>query len=688
MRILLAAGSKTGNIATPLESRFASGAVVINSEKDIDGIMAYIQKGEVFDRAIIVEPAIMGDFGSTNWDYGRNKIVELLSKLGDNKEYVQFIFVVTNETLANIIREEMFGLGESRVKVILATAKFKLKFFVQLCTLELSELSDTYDSINTAKTIEETQVVHEVVEPIQVETPPERQEQVYDTGNELSDAPEFDDGTSFDESSLEENYEQPGDAGTQEFENPSNSVEESTLSDVETVEYTDKDEPDVVDTDGADFSALGTEEFETPESNVDTDTGLADKPEENWGQVDNTEEQFRQPEDAGTEEFADPENGAYNDNGLADKPEDTYKDEMADEMKEAFDDSMYSNTEESLAGTEEYEAPVENTTPVEEEVPVNTDAKPGESNDYFGGMYGESVGDSILSHMNDNDMQALQKLLATAANRRMSFVITGSKGSGKTTCAYNMAVLMAKLGYSTLYVDLDTETRGASYMDLRVYDWVHMDDDTISSLAHAIGNSANVISYAGIIMPGLHVLTLGLDQDIKPLNQVGTINRDKIHKFSSMIKENYNFIVYDVPFNQLDGCGVDLVYSADKLIYLTECSTRGLVSLMLDIANIGDDDLRQLVMKKAKVVLNKYYKTIKLFGKKIESASRIMAELDGIIYEVVGDDVDDRFEGMRILRTLPLNPETDNFWMTKKSFVETDNGVKMIGGLLKNILEA
>lgn len=684
MRILLAAGSKTGNIATPLESRFASGAVVINSETDIDGILAYIQKGEVFDRAIIVEPAIMGDFGSTNWDYGRKKIVELLEKLGDNKEYVQFVFVVTNETLANIIKEEMFGLGESRVKVILATAKFKLKFFVQLCTLELSELSDTYDSINTSKTVEEAQVVTENTEPIQVEVPPVREETVYETGKQIEETPEYDDGTSFDESNLEENYEQPEDAGTGEFENPSNSVEESKLSEVETVEYTNGGEPDTVDTDGgADFSALGTGEFENPENIDGNDSGLADRPEENWGETEETAESFEHPEDAGTNEFADPENGLYDNDGLAEKPEDTYSDQMVDEMKSAFDDSMYDNPNEDTVTGMEDSVPEEPESPIP---PVNEEQV--ENQDYFGGMYGEAVNDSILSHMNDNDMQALQKLLATAANRRMSFVITGSKGSGKTTCAYNMAVLMAKLGYSTLYVDLDTETRGASYMDLRVYDWVHMDDDTISSLAHAIGNSANVISYAGIIMPGLHVLTLGLDQDIKPLNEVGTINRDKIHKFSSMIKENYNFIVYDVPFNQLDGCGVDLVYSADKLIYLTECSTRGLVSLMLDVANIGDDDLRQLVMKKAKVVLNKYYKTIKLFGKKIESASRIMSELDGIIYEVVGDDVADRFEGMRILRTMPLNPEIDNFWMTKKAFVETDNGVKMMGGLLKNILEA
>lgn len=688
MKILLAAGNKTSNIATPLASRFASGAVVVNAEKSIDDIIAYIQKGEVFDRAIIVEPAIMGEFGSTNWDYGRSKLVELLDKLGADKDDVQFIFVVTNEYLANIIKEEMFGLGDGRVKVILASAKFKLKFFIQLCTLELSELSDTYDSISTSQTVNEAKTVEAVEEPIHVEAPPEREERVYDTGHEITN--EFDDGTSFDESNIEENWGAsvaPDNAGTGEFENPSNSHEESKLSDIETIEEVNSIEPDTVtESNSADFGVLGTDEFENPEDSRCNGNGLAEKPEEFNTSTEELSETVKHVDEASTGEFDDPENSMYEGNGLAEKPEDTFNNsnETAETYSDAFSNDMYNSEPE----------PVHEPEPVPEEVPsaeetVNSEqTKHTGSSDYFGGMYGESNGDSILSHLNDTDMQALQSLLASAANRRMSIVITGSKGSGKTTCAYNIAVMIAKLGYSTLYVDLDTETRGVSYLDARVYDWVHTDDDTVSSLAHAIGNSANVISYAGIIMPGLHVLTLGLDQDVKPLDKVGTINRDKIHKFSSMIKENYNFIVYDVPFNQLDGCAVDLVYSADKLIYMADCSTRGLVSMMLDIANVGDDDLRQLIMKKTKIVLNKYYNTIKLFGKNITSASRILAEIDGIIYEVVGDDVADRFEGMKILRTLPLNPEIDNFWLTKKAFVETDNGVKFIGGLLKNILEA
>ena len=110
--------------------------------------------------------------------------------------------------------------------------------------------------------------------------------------------------------------------------------------------------------------------------------------------------------------------------------------------------------------------------------------------------------------------------------------------------------------------------------------------------------------------------------------------------------------------------------------------------MMLDIADIEEDDLRQLFIKKTLIVLNKYYKNVKMFGKDTLSSSKLLRELDGVIYEVVGGEVADRFEYMTILQSLPLYPDIDNYWMTKKTFVETDAGLKMIGGFLKNILEA
>ena len=141
MKVLISAGKKTDNIVKPLNERFSSGAVTISKENYIEGINNYIHRGEIFDRAIIVEPAIMGDFGSSEYESGRAKIISMLDYVNNsNNHKAQFIFVVTNNELANILSEELFQLGQDRVKIIVLNAKFKLKFFIELCTLELSEL--------------------------------------------------------------------------------------------------------------------------------------------------------------------------------------------------------------------------------------------------------------------------------------------------------------------------------------------------------------------------------------------------------------------------------------------------------------------------------------------------------------------------------------------------------------------
>ena len=44
MRILIAAGDKTENIANPLKSRFKSGAVTVASEMNIEGVKALVYR--------------------------------------------------------------------------------------------------------------------------------------------------------------------------------------------------------------------------------------------------------------------------------------------------------------------------------------------------------------------------------------------------------------------------------------------------------------------------------------------------------------------------------------------------------------------------------------------------------------------------------------------------------------------
>ena len=736
MKVLIAAGVKTNNIVNPLRERFTSGAIALSSETNVDGIFRFIHKGEIFDRAIIVEPAIMGDFGSSDYESGREKIIKLLEIIrSSNNSGAQFIFVVTNTELANVIMEEMFELGSEQVKIIVNKAKFKLKFFIELCTLELSEIKDIYESISTAKTVENTVDVNGDSTPLNAQAP-EYEHQGYE---EVKPEPQAEnnvgDISSFDPSNIGDYPEPPAEYGDGD---PETGEYDDKLETIEEVQGNENEPDEVVETGGeSDFSMLnaGTTEFENPENVEYKDNGLGDVPEETFAEnaenadlngdnsEENFEEMFDNPEnteytDPGflpaesienpqenqenqenqfneedntdfIEEETNPENSEYTDRGFL--PAENIENVENIDNTTSFDDmndGMYENNEDDEINN----SAVEESAPVIPVVPLNN----GDNNDvngntvvngteYFGDMYDDESDDSIMTHMSDTNVQMLQKMLSAG---QKNLVFTGVPGGGKTTMAYNVAMLIARLGFTTLYVDCDTETRGVSYIDTKVYNWVHTDDDTVSSLAHAMGNSANIIAYAGVVIPGLHVLTLGLDQDTVPLDRVGTISREKIHRFSSMAKQNYQFVIYDVPFKQLHNCACDLAYLADKLIYITEASTRGLIKMMLDIADVEEDDFRQLFIKKTYIVLNKYHQSIKIFNKDMKSASKILRELDGIIYEVVGGEVSDRFEAMNILQTLPIIPDINNYWFSKKAYVETENGLKLIGGFLKNILEA
>ena len=694
MNILIASGGKTENIVGPLRQRFESGAVQVNGVGSIDDIIAQIQKGEIFDRAIIVEPAIMGEFGSDDWDYARDTIIRLLNNLGTEKDTAQFIFVVTNSTLADIIKEEMYNLGDYRVKVILNDSKFKLKFFIQLCTLELSQIENTYTSIKAADTVTDTVAVDsregaQDVHENEVVTPEGdfKQEYAPDTDENEEYNSEADD--KFSEAAQEFGEYPEGEIG--EFGDMSgfNDVPEEFSSEVPEIDV------------AGDVNAFG-EQYQI-EGEPDSYGGV--------GINDNSEE-FGGPS---TGEYVDPENGVQEYSGLAKRPGEVTvqkQEEAPETIEEVPHENQYNQVNEDVAIEHPYtneENTDENNTETADGVDGNgiPVAVPGFGDDLYDNQEqstednvaeipvapatdtGEVPADDIIQqHSNQGGMQALKSILNTLGNRRTSICFTGDHGAGKTTVAYNTAVLIAKMGYQVLYVDMDTETRGASYMDMRVYKLVHTDDNTVSSLAHAIGNSSRINEHVIVAMPGLHMLTLGLDQELTPISGVGSMSRDKIHKFSSIVKQQYNFVIYDIPFEQLVNIGVDIVYSADKLVYITESNTRGFVDLMLDIANIEDDDLRQLVMTKTNVVLNKHYDKTLMFGKKAKSAKKVLEELDTIIYEVVGDDVYDRFSTMSVIGTIPLNPAIDSHWFTKKNFVETADGLSCIGGLLKAVLEA
>lgn len=284
----------------------------------------------------------------------------------------------------------------------------------------------------------------------------------------------------------------------------------------------------------------------------------------------------------------------------------------------------------------------------------------------------------------DNTMQKLQTIMSSYRSRGCSIVFTGCSNSGKTTVSYNLAKLISEMNYNVLLVDFDTLTKGQGLISRQSFDAVHSMDAENASLKQAINANAHITNYTNIVQPGFHLLTMGLAGDISSVENL--VNKQKIAKFSSNVRNSYNFIIYDIPFQDAISHCEDVTSTADSLVLMSDYSTKGLMELLVLMSNIDTEEMTETLFTRSMLCFNKFNGFEKMFDKKVRRTDDVLREMDNIIKDLLGAEAEYSFRDIHQLKPLNYDNRYNDCWLSQKAFIDYADGKMAYVDLLEKVL--
>lgn len=598
MKVLISGGVKTQNIVKGLEKKFTSGGVdfiVVPFIEDIDSIY---QRGEYFDRALIIEQCWNKDFTIKDETIIRRRINDFASRAAlRSNGGISFIFLAQTKEVAEIVYEEILEI-QNESTVVIKAPQYTVSFFLTLVTSDIDKLP------------EDILYKPEVVEPIQDD------DIVEDDNIDNASSDELDD--------ISDDFGDNLDDGFDDLEIPVE-VEDDYIKSGEIPDFSG-DVPELYDGDVEDGVA---DDFG---ADIDSDDPGEDIQNE---QVDD----HNDPDEFEVSLFDDDYTNILNDMG---------NDERLHDEDDFIDEPQYIDD-------------------IDDEY------------DYEQVKYNRNKTDKFKRR--DMDDSQLRATLDAFASRGNSIVVTGCGGCGTSLIAYNLANTVVNLGYTCLLVDMDTNGRAQSYISRDSYDSIDSDGH---GLVSAINSSSGINAHIAITRQCFHLLTLGLDSDIKPIDQL--LNRDKLSRFANLAKTSHHFIIYDMPFKTATDFAKDLTFMADNIVLTVDSSTWGVTKTMLEVCNIESDDMQDTIFSRAQLLFNKYRGLNKVLGRKVKSAVDITKAMDRQVLELIGEDTGYYFQNMHICGVINDDNAVEEGWFSSKPYSETPQGQQIFTELLCNIV--
>lgn len=267
------------------------------------------------------------------------------------------------------------------------------------------------------------------------------------------------------------------------------------------------------------------------------------------------------------------------------------------------------------------------------------------------------------------------------AARGNSIVVTGCGGCGTSTVAYNLANIVAQLGYTVLLVDMDTEGRTQSYISKDNYESMEPDG---ANLLSAVNSSNGINTHVSVVRTGFHLLTMGLGTDSAHVQDI--LHKEKISRFYNLAKTSHNFIIYDIPFNTATDFLSDIVYMCDNLVLVTDASNWGITKTMLSVCNIDSDDMRDTIFNRAQLVFNRYRNLYRVLGKKVRTCVDITKVMDQKVLELVGEDPGFYFESLHIAGIINDDPDFELGWFEEVQYSDNKKGQNIFLQLIEHIV--
>lgn len=277
----------------------------------------------------------------------------------------------------------------------------------------------------------------------------------------------------------------------------------------------------------------------------------------------------------------------------------------------------------------------------------------------------DSIYDQISSsEESDEDYtvgsQSIREKLASTAKSGCNIVVTGCCGCGNSTVAYNLAVVLAKLGFKTLIVDFDTVDRSLSYIGSDSYEALGLES---MSLESAINQGVRLGSAIRGVRKGLYAIGLGAAVDAYSFEE--TVKVENIAKFMSDAKTQFEFVVYDIPLYTSLGKCTTAVSICDRLLLTSGANTSDIMKTITALTNIEDDTLLRMMFTKSTPVFTKMKQGCLILGRKTTSEKDIVKHADAIIQWLAGEDIGVHFSDMNKAVSIKYDEKYDECWYRK-----------------------
>ena len=731
MQVLISGGIKTKNILDVVKSRFSSG-VDFTVENNISNIGNYFSRGNYFDRAIILEQSWTEDDTIQDEIEIRDNLHQFIMAVKDRFRTFEVIFVVTSTPeMAKLVLEESLDIM-AYSKVLLKTPPYYASFFTTLIANEINKMPDKYvfDMARVVELVKDGEPATNItwstghkeedttlsgpllesavdtdlnmgmrdmeddIEEESMDNSDVNDEMFGDTGEQFESDFDFDglNGMTDDDESdsfgslydFDEDEDNQPETDFTAFDDFSDSIDTTNNTDVEFSDTFETEE----DTKTEDESSTSDKFSGFGGSNLDIDTeasfdnfdfdsvgvygsGFEEAPldttEQTWNEPVKTEEKTWD-EPVNTQEEANI-TGLFNgDNGFNSQIEQTEKTDNVDKAADnLFNDNYYEDDEDHT-----------------DEIPIDYGID-------FKGIKGKGTKAKTRFKAPLNTKRAVEDnsdlhiVLKTFLKRGNALTVTGGRCSGKTLVASNLANLISKLGYTVLLVDMDTKWRGISYIAKDVYDTVHAGDTSKAALRRAINsNNAEIGRHVDIIRPGFHVLTTGLGCDMEPVGEV--IQPIKINRFIHNAKTAYNFIIFDVPFEDLTTSLADVLFATDDLIMCVDATNHGLMEFLLNMGNVESDDVKSTLFSISQILFNKVEKVENVFGYKVKTVRQVLKALDMQMAELIGGEAEYLFKDLKICGVMKYSQLYEKYWFSKYQISDFADGEHIFLDILRKVL--
>ena len=646
MKVLVCAGEKTHVIVNALVSLMQSTGTTFIHVNHIDEIKDIFQTGKYFDRALIVQQGWTYDGSDTDENSIRRKINDFANDIKKQQTFnTSYVFLTKNNEMADIVNEEIMSIAHNSA-IVVKEPKYNGNFFARLASDELVDLPNLYVPTTTPE--------------VAAETPDYTSDNVDEGSYETDDGGRFDDdafagGFAGDiPNNIDPDFGNSDLGYTPEQQNepvypdnpPEQFTDEQPSGDFDDPEFGDSEPPYNYDEAGNDPLDQPVDGYYPGESWDAIQPGQAAHGEPNQPYPDDGD--YGNYQDAPSDEL---EHEPY--------PQEPYPQEPYPQepyQASAFDDDDYSNNSQPVDngfGNEMYGSDDENNEPEQEK-------------------------NIVRPQLTKKQLKATFDAFAGRGN---NIVVTGFGGSGTSTLAFNLANTICNLGYTVLLVDMDTKYKTQSYLSKDSFDAVDVDSANVMA---AVNSTSGINAYTSIVRQGFHLLTMGMASDSKEAKDA--FKQDRLSKFMSQCKASHNFVIFDIPFDDLVGSLSQIGYSADNVIINIDASNWGISKALIGMCNIGNDDIEDTLFSRGQIIFNRYKGMNKIFGKKVKNLNNVTNKMDEMLIRLNGEDPGYRFANMHVIGAIKFSKSIEEFWFGQMQYSDTMGGFDEYVEILKRVL--